>query len=86
MPEYVLQFPAMKFQAHDHDHAVDQYLDALGFYLIDYKSNFAIYHADPTSMDITEKTKFDIWLESYIDSNADELYEKFEWDKDNGLL
>ena len=29
---------------------------------------------------------FEKWLQSYIDSNADDLHEKFLWDKDNGLL
>ena len=31
-------------------------------------------------------TLFEKWLEEYVDSNFDELYEKFMWDLENELL
>ena len=31
-----------------------------------------------------DSEEFNKWLEDWLDANYDELYEKFQWDKENG--
>jgi hypothetical protein len=38
---------------------------------------------DDTNSDDAE---FEKWIQEYINSNYEDLYEKFQWDKENGLL
>jgi hypothetical protein len=33
-----------------------------------------------------DSEEFNKWLEDWLDANYDELYEKFQWDKQDGLL
>ena len=36
--------------------------------------------------DKDDSEEFNKWLEDWLDANYDELYEKFQWDKQDGLL